>query len=79
MKETYGDKIKETDSDSGAIIQTKNSKNNQRHSKSQLKVTDRDKIKETESDSGAIIQMKNAYSARKKLKVKQMNPVTEAK
>ncbi len=65
MKEKYGDKIKETDSDSGAIIETKNSKTKRDYSKSQLKETERDKIKETDSDSGAIRQTKNAYSARK--------------
>ncbi len=46
MKETYGDKIKEADSYSGAIMQTKNSKTIRDYAKSQLKETDRDKIKE---------------------------------
>jgi hypothetical protein len=68
VKETYGDKIKETGSDCGALIQTKNSKTNRDYSKSQLKETDRDKIKETDSDCGAIIQTKNAYTARKNKK-----------
>ncbi len=64
MKETDRNKIKETDSDSGAIIQTKNSKTIRDFSKSQLKETDRDKIKETDSDSCAIIQTKNSKTNR---------------
>jgi hypothetical protein len=70
-EETDRDNVKEID-------KAKDSKTIRDYSKSQVKETDRDKIKETDSDSSAIIQMKNAYSARKKLKVKQMNPVREA-